>query len=82
MCVMYVFALLCYIGFIVSIVHGDGVWRMVQWGPCGVHYHIKLQATWFGWMDTLNKILFMVKRNWHPNAFIADDEKVEIYSLR
>jgi hypothetical protein len=40
-----------HIGFVVSIVHNDGVWQMVQWSPCGVHYHIKLQVMWLGPVD-------------------------------
>jgi hypothetical protein len=34
------------------------------------------------WMDVLNKILFFVKVDWHFNAFIVDDVRAEIYSLR
>jgi hypothetical protein len=34
------------------------------------------------WMDVLNKRLLMFQNDWHPNAFIVDDAKVEINSLR
>ncbi len=28
----------------IFVVHNDGIWWMVQWGPCAMHYHIKLQT--------------------------------------
>jgi len=34
------------------------------------------------WMDALNKSLVMLKNNWHPNAFIVNDVKVEINNIR
>jgi hypothetical protein len=33
-------------------------------------------------MDVLNKSLLMVENDWHPNAFIVDDARAEINSLR
>jgi hypothetical protein len=33
-------------------------------------------------MDALNKSLLVFHSNWHPNAFIVDDAKVEIKSVR
>lgn len=34
------------------------------------------------WMDPLNKRLLMFQSDWHPNAFIMDDARVEINSSR
>jgi hypothetical protein len=33
-------------------------------------------------MDALNKRLLMLQSDWHLNAFIMDDAKVEINSFR
>jgi hypothetical protein len=34
------------------------------------------------WMDALNKRLLMFQNDWHLNAFIMDDARVEINNLR
>jgi len=34
------------------------------------------------WMDALNNNLLVFQSNWHPNAFIVDDAKAKINSLR